>query len=223
MTLVDARYAHLFWDLDGTLTDPKEGITRSVQHALARLGIPVDDPDVLTPFIGPPLSTSFRDLYGLTPAQTEQAVQFYRERFDAQGIFENRVYPGIPELLQDLAERGVVMAVATSKPTAAAERILVHFGLRGRFEAVYGAGIADGWEKRDVLARAAADLSPRARRETAMIGDHPLDMSAAHAFGLPAVAALYGYGDSARMLAEHPEHTARDIEELRGVLLPREA
>ena len=117
-------YPLLFWDLDGTLTDPKEGITQSVQHALRRLGLPVPPADDLTRFIGPPLLDSFQALCHLDEATARQAIAYYRERFEVRGLFENEVYPDIPPLLADLGKAGVRMAVATSKPLGPALRIL---------------------------------------------------------------------------------------------------
>ena len=121
-------YTHLLFDLDGTLTDPVEGITRSVQYSLRHFGI--DEPDLrkLCPFIGPPLADSFRERYGMSDAEAAEAVAKYREYYAPKGIFENDIYPGIPELLATTAAAGCVNVMATSKPTPFAERIAEHFG-----------------------------------------------------------------------------------------------
>ncbi len=213
-------YPHLFWDLDGTLTDPKEGITKSVQHALGRLGIPAPDLDALTPFIGPPLLASFQDLYGLDRAKARQAIGYYRERFEVQGIFENKVFPEIPPLLTELARLGVRMAVATSKPRPLAARILEHFDLHRHFYEVYGADMSGTVSaKRDVLGLAVEALSPEERRAAAMIGDHPVDVEAAHHHGLPSIAVLYGYGDPERLREAMPHRIAASVHDLRNILL----
>ncbi len=213
------RYPLLFWDLDGTLTDPKEGITKSVQYALLRLGIPAPDLDLLTPFIGPPLLTSFQELYGLDRATAEQAVRYYRERFETDGIFENKVFPEIPRLLADLQQSGVRMAVATSKPLPLALRILDHFDLRRHFAGVYGADMSGRTStKRDVLALALHDLADAERAVAAMIGDHPVDVEAAKYHGLAAIAVLYGYGDPARLLEASPQGIAAHVADLRSLL-----
>ncbi len=213
------RYPLLFWDLDGTLTDPKEGITKSVQYALLRLGIPAPDLDRLTPFIGPPLLTSFQEFYGLDLATAEQAVRYYRERFEQDGIFENKVFPEIPPLLAELRQSGVRMAVATSKPLPLALRILDHFDLRGYFAGVYGADLTGQVSrKRDVLALAIHDLTDAERALAAMIGDHPVDIEAARYHGLAAIAVLYGYGDPERLLEASPQGVAAHVADLRRLL-----
>src|SRR3712207_5890198 len=116
------------FDLDGTLTDPKAGITRSVQYALDQLGQPVPDADALAWMIGPPLIASFTKLLG-RPEDAHEALRLYRERFGVTGLFENEVYAGIPALLQELRDKGVRLFVATSKPHVYARRILDHFEL----------------------------------------------------------------------------------------------
>ena len=124
----DLRY--LLFDLDGTLTDPKIGITTCVQYALHSFGIEEPDLDKLEPFIGPPLRDSFMEFYGFTAEQAEEAVAKYRERFQNTGIFENEVYAGIPEMLKNLQSKGYFLALASSKPQIYVERILEHFDLK---------------------------------------------------------------------------------------------
>lgn len=128
----------LLFDLDGTLTDPKEGICKSVQYALRAFGIEEPDIDKLEPFIGPPLVDSFMQFYGMTKERAAEAVVKYRERFSVRGWSENIVYEGIPHMLQSLRDAGYVLAVASSKPTVFVERILTHFGLRDAFSVVVG-------------------------------------------------------------------------------------
>lgn len=128
----------LLFDLDGTLTDPKEGICKSVQYALKELGIDEPDIDKLEPFIGPPLVNSFMEFYGMTKERAAEAVVKYRERFTDKGWAENIVYEGVPHMLKSLREAGYILAVASSKPTVFVERILTHFGLRDEFSVVVG-------------------------------------------------------------------------------------
>lgn len=132
------RWKYLFFDLDGTLTDPMPGITRSVQYALRHFGIEADDPTALCPFIGPPLRNSFREFYDMSDADAEVAVEKYREYYAPKGIFENRLYEGIPELLRDLRAHGATLVVATSKPTRFAEQIARHFGFADDFALISG-------------------------------------------------------------------------------------
>ena len=142
------RYAYCLFDLDGTLTDPGEGITRSVAYALSFFGIEVKDRTALYPFIGPPLVDSFSTFYGFSPEQARQAVGRYREYFSRQGIFENELYPGIKELLEDLKRHGVRILLASSKPELYARKILEHFQLLPFFDFVAAATMDDTRSKR---------------------------------------------------------------------------
>lgn len=212
-------YRRIYWDLDGTLTDPQEGVTRCVQYALDRMGVAVD-PDSLESFIGPPLQASFRRHYGFRDAVLDCAITFYRERFEAVGFSENVAIPGIQELLSDLERRGVWMAVATSKPTPYAERILGTFGLRDHFQAVFGNQLTGTpLDKPAILAQALEGLASEDRREAAMIGDHPDDVRAANICGLSAVAVTYGYGDQTDLERLEPQFIAHDVNALRAWLL----
>ena len=185
----------ILFDLDGTLTDPREGITRSIAYALERMGLTPPPLDDLTFAIGPPLRRSLATLLGdETPVAVERALALYRERFADVGLFENAVYDGISETLHTLAGRGAVLYVATSKPRIYAERIVRHFGLDAHFEAIHGCEL-DGTreDKRDLLAH----LLPHhgvAAGEAAMIGDRGADMVAARHHGVRAIGALWGYG-----------------------------
>jgi phosphoglycolate phosphatase len=188
-------------DLDGTLTDPKVGIIRSVQHALQHFGVPASDLDSLTAYIGPPLEDSFEVLAGFSGAQAVEAVRVYRERFTDIGIFENVVYDGITDALDALRADGWVLAVATSKPTVFAERILGHFALRDRFAAVAGSEL-DGSRrhKRDVIAYALELLGRDPDPDVVMVGDREHDIRGAQAWGLRTVGVTWGYGTEQELL-----------------------
>ena len=123
------KYHYCLFDLDGTLTDPGVGITNSVMHALEKYGIHVSDRTELYPFIGPPLADSFKKYFDFTDEQALRAIDYYREYFREDGIFENTVYKGIPEMLETLRSRNVVIALSTSKPYEFSVRILEHFDL----------------------------------------------------------------------------------------------
>ena len=131
-------YKYLLFDLDGTLTEPKEGITRCVQYALASMGSDEPDREKLVPFIGPPLKEMFMTSYQMDEDTAAKAVEKYRERFREKGIFENGIYPGIPAALERLKKAGKVMAVASSKPQPFVERILKHYHLDRFFSVVVG-------------------------------------------------------------------------------------
>lgn len=174
------HWKYLLFDLDGTLTDPMQGITRSVQYALRHFGIEVEDLTTLCPFIGPPLRDSFREFYGMTSAQADEASEKYGEYFSRQGIFENKLYAGIPELLSALQAQGATLAIATSKPDFLAERIARHFGFRDRFTLICG-GTAYGpcSTKAGVIRETLAQLRIDDPSQAVMIGDRRFDIEGA--------------------------------------------
>lgn len=144
---------YLLFDLDGTLTDPKIGITKSVQYSLRSLGINVDDPDDLIAFIGPPLRESYKQFYSFTDDQAEKAVEKYREYFSEHGIYENMMYAGIDHMLETLCKRDKKLVVATSKPTVFAKRILQHFNIDEYFTFVSGSELDGSRSKKDLVIR----------------------------------------------------------------------
>ena len=166
------RKPNLLFDLDGTLTDPWIGITRSIAYALERLGIAPPPPRELIWCIGPPLKASFEKLLGdRRKGEAARALELYRESYESAGIFENVVYSGIPELLNRLKSADARLFLATSKPQVYAVRILEHFGLSGHFEGVYGSEIDDSRsDKAEVIAHAVSS-ERRESSDSIMIGD----------------------------------------------------
>ncbi|WP_166304439.1 HAD family hydrolase [Bradyrhizobium sp. 2S1] len=189
----------IFFDLDGTLTDPKPGITGSIQYALGKLGRPVPSQDELTWCIGPPLRASFALLLG-GEELADRAVELYRERFGDVGLFENSVYPDIAEVLAELREWPGRMYVATSKPHVFATRIVAHFGLNGYFDHVFGSEL-DGTRvnKVDLLAYALEQTGADPEKAV-MIGDRSHDVIGARRNGIRAVGVTYGYGTPEELL-----------------------
>ena len=214
------RHRVLLFDLDGTLTDPREGITRCVQFALARQNIEVVDRRLLDPFIGPPLMSSFMHFYGMDHASAEQAVADYRERFAHVGMFENDVYPGIERLLAGLQASGRLMFVATSKPWFYARQIIEHFGLDGYFCHVYGSEL-DGKrsEKHALIAHILREEQIKAA-DALMIGDRKYDLAGARHNGVASAAVGYGYGSESELRAEEPDYYFRSLDALSAALLP---
>lgn len=194
----------IFFDLDGTLTDPKPGITRSLQYALEKLGRPVPAQDELTWCIGPPLRTSLVTLLG-GEAEADRGVALYRERFGDVGLFENSLYPGIEATLAALKPRARLF-VATSKAHVYADRIIDHFGLRPYFDHVFGAEL-DGTRahKGDLLAWALERTGTDPAR-AAMIGDRSHDIVGAKANGIDGIGVLYGYGSREELLEAGAMH-----------------
>jgi phosphoglycolate phosphatase len=195
----------IYFDLDGTLTDPKPGITRSIQYALGKLDCAVPTEDELTWCIGPPLHASLKKLLG-TDDLADAALLLYRERFGDIGLFENEIYPGIEDTLSVLAESGRRMFVATSKPGVYAERIIDHFKLRNYFERVFGSEL-DGrrTDKTELLSYALQTMAVDPS-QAMMIGDRKFDMIGARNNGMTAVGVLYGYGTEEELLAGGAHH-----------------
>ncbi len=214
---------YLLFDLDGTLTDPKLGITGCVQYALKEFGIDEPDLDKLEPFIGPPLWDSFKQFYQMDEEQANHAVAKYRERFENIGIFENEVYAGIPQMLRTLKAKGLHLAVASSKPTVFVERILKHFQLEQYFEVVVGSEL-DGTrvKKEEVVQEALRQLfkdKPIQREKVYMIGDRKFDVEGAKAMHVDSVAVTYGYGSIEELKEAHADYIVRSVEELQRFLL----
>jgi phosphoglycolate phosphatase len=195
----------IYFDLDGTLTDPKLGITRSVQYALSKLDRTAPPEDELTWCIGPPLRASLKKMLG-TDDLADRALSLYRERFADIGIFENEIYPGIEETLSVLSESGRRLFVATSKPRIYAERIIDYFKLKVYFERVFGSEL-DGKrsDKTDLLGYAleTARVDPS---QAIMIGDRSHDMIGARNNGMTAVGVLYGYASKDELLDAGAHH-----------------
>lgn len=212
------KFKNVLFDLDGTLTDPYEGITNSIIYALGKFGIEVEDKRALLPFIGPPLLSSFRNIYGFSTADAEKAVKFYREYFAEKGIFENRLYEGILPLLQSLEAAGKTLILATSKPEPFAEKIVRHFEIDRYLKHIAGATFtSDRCEKPDVIRYALEKAAITKLSETIMVGDRKYDISGAKANGIKSAGVLYGYGTKEELVgagADFLAHTPRDIIEI---------
>ena len=195
------RYTHAFFDLDGTLTDSAQGIVHSVQYALRGMGIDPPPDEALTGFIGPPLLWGFSHYFGMTEEESQRAVALYREYYTAGGMLENRVYEGLPELLEALTDVGVTCVLATSKPHVYASAILRHFGLDRYFSFVSGPEL-DGTRdpKHEVIAYAMEHLHLTDPSKILMIGDRDNDAIGASYHGMDCVGALWGFGTQKELL-----------------------
>ncbi|MGN0298196.1 MAG: HAD family hydrolase [Lachnospiraceae bacterium] len=215
---MDKQY--ILFDLDGTLTDPMVGITKSVQYALKHFGIEVNDLKKLTPFIGPPLKDSFMERYDFSEEEAEEAVRIFREYFVPQGMFENEPYEGIKDFLEHLVDAGKVLFVATSKPVDFAERILEKFDLDQYFEYICGATIDEKrTSKIDVIAYLIEECQLIDMDELIMVGDTKYDIWGAKEFGIRSVGVLYGYGDRDELEEAGADYIAKNLEELEEILL----
>ena len=211
---------YLLFDLDGTITDSQLGITRSAAYALERFGIHIDDPASLTFFVGPPLHDTFMQKYGFSDEDATEAVAVYREYYRDKGIFENEVYPGIPELLRDLKAAGRTVILATSKPAVFARRILDYFSLSQYFDYLSGCELDGTRSKKDEVIEYALELAGITdRSQCVMIGDREHDIIGAGKTSLASLGVLYGYGDRTELEAAGADVIAKDVDELRSILL----
>lgn len=210
---------HLFFDLDGTLTDPAPGIGACLVHAVRALGHGELAEAEIRRCIGPPLRDGFAQLLGTTDSTLiEQAVRLYRERFTHVGLYENGVYPGVEPALRQLRQSGHALSVVTSKPRVYADRIVDHFGLREFFPYVYGAELSGGLGTKSELVAAALNGEDLLPREACMIGDREHDILGARAHGVLAIGVSWGYGSRGELEAAGADHVVADFPELLAVL-----
>ena len=198
----------LLFDLDGTLTNSYEGIANSVLYALERMGLPTVGEDILSKFIGPPLTYSFKTYCGMDDGQAERALKFYRERYSDVGWAENRVYDGIPEALQKLKAMSKTMFVATSKPEKFARNIVERFELLKYFDEVFGATFDSSRDTKDKVVKYAIDSARTDKVKTVMIGDREHDVFGAKSNGIKSIGVLYGFGDLAELKAAGADYIA---------------
>lgn len=206
----------ILFDLDGTLTDSGEGITKCAQLALEHFGIRVEDRNQLRIFVGPPLRESFPK-FGVPEDQVEEAVRIFRSRYLTVGKFENRPYPGIRELLETLRNQGHRLFVATSKPETTAVEILEKFRLSDYFERICGASMDSGRDSKEAVIAYLLELAGNVE-DAVMVGDTEFDVIGASAHGIPTIGVNWGYGDIEAMERAGAAAIAHDTEELLTLL-----
>lgn len=209
-------YKAILFDLDGTLTESGEGITKCVQYALEKLGKPEADLKKLEVFIGPPLMEQFMKYAGLDEETARRAVEYYRERYSTTGIFENRPYPGVEEMLQELKRKKYLLAVASSKPEYFVKQILDYFHLTEYFDEIVGSELnGSRTNKTEVIEETLRRLGlDKHREQVIMVGDKEHDVLGARAAGLECVAVSYGYGTEEEITAAQPLQTVSSTEEI---------
>lgn len=207
---------YVLFDLDGTLTDPYEGISKCLIYALERTGFPLHEE--YRKFIGPPLTYSFQNFCKMTEEQSLDAVRIYRERFSNIGLFENRVYDGIPELLTFLKENGVKLAVATSKPTCFSQRILDKFDLNKYFDVLVGSELnGERIEKSQVVKECVRKLGIKKDdlEFSYMVGDRKFDIIGAKENSLKSIGVEYGYAQDDELRANGADYIVKDVKSLK--------
>lgn len=218
------NYKGILFDLDGTLTASGEGITRSVQYALGKMGKPElgKDRKKLEIFVGPPLLEQFMNYGGFSEEEAAEAVKYYRERYSVTGIFENKPYPGVKELLEGLKEKGLVLAVASSKPDQMVKIVLKHFHLDTYFDVILGSDISrPRMTKAEVIMQVLEKMNCLDKRnQVIMVGDRHYDVFGAKEAGLSCIGVTYGYGTKEELLKAGAVKTAdstRDLGKLLGI------
>lgn len=211
---------YLFFDLDGTLTDSSEGITKGVMYSLAKFGLQEQDQETLLKFIGPPLKDSFMKYYNFSEEESKKAIIYYREYYQDKGIFENKVYPGIEDVLIALKQAGKKLVVATSKPEEFAKRILEHFGLSDYFEYIAGAGM-DGSRirKAEVIEYAMESCGITEPEQVLMIGDREHDVLGAKEAGLDCMGVLYGFGNRQELEEAEAAYIVETVADIERIIL----
>ena len=211
----------VLFDLDGTLTDPKLGITSCVQHALEAIGQPEPDNNKLIPFIGPPLKEMFMSYCNVDEEMGEFLVAKYRERFSTVGMFENEIYEGIKELLISLKQAGKKIALATSKPQVFSEKILEHFDIKDLFDVIVGSELnGNRTNKADVIKEVIEQFGEEFDVNLAvMVGDRKYDVIGARDYGIKTIGVIYGYGGIDELTAAGADYIVNSVKELEELLI----
>ncbi|MBO7582168.1 MAG: HAD family hydrolase [Treponema sp.] len=220
-TIGALMFTHIFFDLDGTLTDPAQGITNSFIHALKYFGLEIPSYEELCKLIGPPLPYSFESTFGFDHDKAMEAVAKYREYFSTKGLYENKVYDGIPELLQSLKEKGRHLVVATSKPEEYSIKIIEHFNLSKYFDYVCGSNMDESRSKKEeVIAYALqrCGLVESDKPRVLMIGDRLHDIEGAKKNGLKSCGVLFGYGSRQELEDAGADYIVKDVIDLHKVI-----
>ena len=211
---------YILFDLDGTVTDPMIGITKSVQYALNKFDIEVEDLNELCKFIGPPLKDSFMNFYNFTEEDALNAITYYREYFSTKGLYENTVYENFEDMLISLKEKNKSLIIATSKPTVFAEKILEHFNLKKYFDFIAGSNLDNTRTKKaDVISYALEQQGITEVSEIIMIGDREHDVIGAKALNIESIGVLHGYGSYDELSNSGANYILKDVKELHSLLL----
>lgn len=214
------NFEYILFDLDGTITDSGEGITKSVQYALKSFGISVDNLEDLNKFIGPPLKDSFKKYYNFDDEKAELGLKKYREYYADKGIFENNLYDGIVELLDTLVKNNKKIILATSKPEVYAKQILKYFKIDKYFNFVAGSDFEETRVKKgDVIKYALEGAKVSELSKVIMVGDREHDIIGAKENNIKSIGVLYGYGDVVELTQARAEYIVKTPNELLNNLL----
>lgn len=211
------KYKAIFFDLDGTLTNPEEGIINCIRYAAEHYGVTIDRKD-RRKYIGPPLVDTFIELLGPDVQQAEEAVAKYRERFRPIGLYENEIYDGVPETLAQLKDMGYVLCTASSKPQRFVDTILEHFDIKKYFDFVGGASMDGKISKKEDVINLVLEETGFTPQQVLMVGDRMFDLTGAKEFGMDAVGVLYGFGSYEELSSYDNIALLNDISQLINIL-----
>ncbi len=210
----------VLFDLDGTITDPAEGIVNSIARALFAMNRPMISEEICRRFIGPALMDSFTRYCGMTPDEARQAIAHFREYYGEKGMFECYVFDGVEPLLQRLKAAGKRLAVATAKAEPFAVKLLSHYGIDTYFDCIAAASLDNTRnDKAAIIEYALSSLGITDRGSAVMIGDREFDIVGAHAAGMPAIGVLYGYGTREEFARAGADYVVETPEEAGDVIL----
>ena len=214
------KFDLVIFDLDGTLTDSRVGITKSVSYALDRMGIKPPSLKELEHFIGPPLMDTFMGHYKFSKSESEKAVNLFRERYSEKGLYENIPFHNINTLLSSLKKSGIKLAVATSKPQHFSEKILDHFLLSQYFNEIIGSSLDNSFShKNEIIAETLKRFPEVSKEKTVMVGDRKFDIEGARENGIFSIGVKYGFADPGEIDAACPQFQADNVEDLFKILL----
>lgn len=211
----------ILFDMDGTLNESGEGITKSVQYALVKMGKPEESLENLRVFIGPPMLQQLMEYSNMNEIEAKKAIEIYRERYSTIGLFENSIYNGVVDMLSKLKKEGYILAVASSKPEIFVKQILEHYEMYTYFDEIVGATLDQSrTSKADVIKEAMTRMELfNCKSEVLMVGDKKHDVLGAKTIGIDCVAVTYGYGTKEELEKEKPMHIVNSVKELEEYIL----
>lgn len=212
-------YTSVLFDLDGTLTDSKEGIIKSVEYALIQMGETTEGRLDQETIVGPPLVTTFRETFGFSEEKTKETYAYFQQRYSTIGKFENRAFDGIVPMLKRLKERGIRSFVATSKPEIHAKAICEKFGIAPYMEKIVGPAVGSADTKADTIRHILKYIGPDEAKHAVMVGDRQYDVCGARETGLPVIAVGYGYGNEEERRQFPPDFFAPTVADLEALIL----
>ncbi len=194
-----SRFNYIIFDLDGTLSDSKEGITKSVQYALKKVGIIEENLDNLNHFVGPPMVEEYRKTYGMSEEKAYETLHYYRERYVPTGIYETKIYPGVMEILESVKQKGLRIGMATSKPKGMAIEVAKYLEIKDYFDIICGADLHGPIQSKASVLNKLFENSTFKKEESVLIGDTKFDVEGANQVGIDSIGVSWGTGTKEEM------------------------